>query len=983
MKKFLLVFTLTTLVCSYAVLAQSTVSGKVTDATDGSGLPGVNVIEKGTTNGTVTDFDGNYTLSVSSGATIVFSFVGYTSQETVVGSRSVIDISLETDVTQLSEVVVVGYGVQEKKDITGAVASVDAEQFNRGVINNPAELIQGKVAGVNVVSSSGEPGAGITVQVRGAGSVRANNDPLYVVDGVPLDGRNITPGGTGPVGGGSQSRNPLNFLNPDDIETIDVLKDASATAIYGSRGANGVVIITTKKGASGEGQLSYSGYLSVANIREELDVLDANEYETVLTDLGIAEAGVNLFGGNTDWQDEVFRTAITHSHNVAYGGGTEKTNYRVSLSALDQQGIVENTSLERYTGRINVTQKALDDRLKLDLNMTIGNTQDQAVPIGDRTGFDGDVISLALVSNPTSPVFNEDGTLLQRGDIRNPVALIELVDDKTSATRFLGNIGAEFTIIEGLSYKFNFGLDHSRATRESNFSNLLTFTPGQGDIQYRELNSKTFEHYFNYNKTFGESTLTALAGYSYQEFRNEGHSISATNFTGDILPTNNIDALDNDVRPNVASDAEVNELQSFFGRVTYSLKDKYLLTANFRADGSTRFGEDNEYGFFPAVAVGWRISDEDFMPQGIFTDLKLRLGWGQTGNQELPNKVAGPAFRFDPNQNGIVQDRVANPDLQWETTTQINIGLDFGVLGGRLSGTIDYFNKVTTDLLLRQVPLPPAVATEFWDNLDAEVVNNGIELGLQGVIVDNNDWNVTANVNFALIDNEVKDLNQEIPTGEINGQGLSGVNSQVIRSGESLGAFFLVPFVGFDENGNSVFLDINGEQTTSPLQGDRRIVGSALPDFTWNFTGSVSYKAFDLNFALNASHGNDVYNNTANALFVKSALNNSRNTTVDNAATNESLSSSLQASSRFLEDGSFIRLQIVTLGYIINTEKIPFINSARVYATGQNLFVLTDYTGFDPEVNTDKNVNGVPSLGVDYTSYPRARTFLVGVNLTF
>ncbi|MDX1629925.1 MAG: SusC/RagA family TonB-linked outer membrane protein, partial [Fulvivirga sp.] len=386
-----------------ALYAQDrTVSGKVTDGSSGDPLPGVNVVEKGTTNGTVTDIEGNYSLSVPGDAVLVFSFVGYTSQQVNVSGRSVIDVALEPDITELAEVVVVGYGVQEKRDVTGAVASVTEEEFNRGVINNPAELIQGKISGVNVVQASGEPGSGLNIRIRGAGSVRSNNDPLFVVDGVPLDGRNITPGGVDFGGtGGAQSRNPLNFLNPADIESIDVLKDASATAIYGSRGANGVVIITTKKGKAGEPQLSYSGYVGTSWIREKIDVLDAAEYQAVLEDAGIAEEGVNLFGGNTDWQDEVFRNALTHNHNIAYGGGNENTNYRVSLSALDQEGIVENTGIERYTGRINVSQKAIDDRLKLDLNLTIGNTKDQTVPIGDRTGFDGDVISLALVSNPT------------------------------------------------------------------------------------------------------------------------------------------------------------------------------------------------------------------------------------------------------------------------------------------------------------------------------------------------------------------------------------------------------------------------------------------------------------------------------------------------------------------------------------------------------------------------------------------------------
>ncbi|MEM7551218.1 MAG: TonB-dependent receptor [Bacteroidota bacterium] len=988
--------------CTQLAIAQDkTVSGTVTDGADGTGLPGVNILEKGTTNGTVTDFDGNFRLTVSENATIVISFVGYEAQEIEVGNRSVIDVQLATDVKQLSEVVVVGYGVQEKRDVTGALSSIGEEDFNPGVINNPGDLIRGKLAGVQVTPSSGAPGAGLQFQVRGNSSLRSNNDPLIVVDGVPLDGRNIQAGGADAFGtGGGQANSPLNFLNPDDIEQIDVLKDASAAAIYGTRGSNGVVLITTKSGKAGAPKVTYSTFGSASFLRQEIDVLNAEQYTAALNSLQatgeLSEELVNnsLRGGNTNWQDEIYETALSHNHALSYSGGDEDTRYSVSVSAFDQAGILRNTGQERYTARVKASQKALNDKLDINVNVTYSHLKDQGAFIGDRTGFEGDVIALALVTNPTTPVFNEDGSFFTlNNSIRNPREITDNFSDRTLTDRALGNISLEYEFIGGLKYKVNFGFDRSQSVRRTSFPTTLSFTPnGRADINSRENSNFLIEHLVNYSRDIGEGEFSALVGYTFQEFLNRGSRLASIggfqNTSNTVLPTNAVlgpNPVEGGTVVEVGSDAEVNSLQSFLGRVNYVYRDKYIVTANVRVDGSTRFGENNRYAVFPSFALGWRLSDEAFISDlGIFDNLKLRYGWGQTGNQEFENGISQPVFRLNANTGALEVQRQPNPDIQWETTTQNNIGVDFGLFNGRLNGSIDAFRKVTTDLLLQIAqPAPSLVATGF-ENVDAELINRGIEVVLGGVVYDNENFSWNTDFNITFIDNEVENLTTgDIFTGDINGQGLSNVRSQIITNGESVGSFFLTPFVGFNEAGEPLYRTLEGGVTTSNDGSDRIIAGSAIPDFTWGITNSLSYKRWDFNFLISGVQGNEIYNNTANALFTRNALAQQRNTTVDNASEPEATNATLSASTRFLEDGSFVRLENVSLGYNFDVSNIEEISSLRLYVTGQNLVVLTNYTGYDPEVNTDKNVENVPSLGIDLTSYPRPSVVLVGLNISF
>lgn len=1001
--------------------AQRTVSGTVTDATDDYGIPGVNILIKGTSTGTVTDIEGNFKIEVpGDDAVLVFSYIGYLSQEVTVGARSVFDVGLELDVKALEEVVVVGYGVQDKKDVTGSMESLGQEEFNKGVNTSPEQLIQGKVAGVQIQQFGGEPGSGANIRIRGVSSIRSNNNPLYVIDGVPIDnsqasapGVGVTDEGSGQAGRdnvSSSPRNPLNFLNPNDIESIDILKDASATAIYGARGANGVIIITTKRGKEGKGTLDYSTFVGVATLANKIDMLSADQYmqgqrqlqqarnsdadpNNDLTDADIA--GRNL-GANTDWQDEVFTTAVTHSHNLSYSGGTASTSYRASLSYLDQQGIAEGSSMERVTGRINTTTKAINDRLTLSTNLTVSRIFDENIPFEETGGFEGDVFTSALRLNPTQPVFNPDGTYFQLDNSnRNPVAMRDLTTDNTRTGRVLGNLSAEYKIVEGLNYKVNLGADNSTSTRRISQDRRLIYRQGEGgraDINSVEVGSLLIENYITYRTDINEnSKIDFLAGHSYQTFLNQGFTVSRQGFsTDEIIYVNNIEGGTGGGIP-PTSFKEKNELQSFFGRVNYNLMDKYLVTATFRRDGSTKFGANNKYGNFPSLAFAWRLSEESFIQNlGIFQDLKLRAGWGITGNQEIPNKVSLAALGSDNDTQGYLDGegnpisglaflRTPNENLKWEETSQINIGLDFSILDGRLNGTIDYFNKVTTDMLIRVVP-SLAPSTEQWINLtDTELINKGVELGLNAVVIDNGDFSWNANFNISFIDNEVRDLPlSRIVTGRASGQGLSGTTVNIITNGEPIGTFFGKEWLGFDENGISQFRDDDNDGNA-----DEIILGSALPDYTFGFSSTFQYKNWDLNFFFQGVQGNEVYNNTANSLFPKANLAGGRNVNVESLNSPESFDNGLTFSSRYIEDGSFIRLNNATFGYNFNTANVEWLSRLRAYVTGTNLFIITNYSGYDPEVNTDANDNGVPSLGIDYTSYPRSRQIIFGVDISF
>ncbi len=964
-----------------APLQSPTVTGRVIDEA-GAPLPGTNVVERGTTNGTVTDADGRYSITVSSrDAVLVFSFVGVVTQQIPVGQQTEIDVQLMTDQSLLNEVVVVGYGTQKKSDITGAIGSVKSEDFNKGIINSPAQLLQGKVSGVQITSSSGAPGAGQRIIIRGQGSIRQGTGPLFVVDGFPL----------GLAGTGS-AESPLNFINPEDIESIDVLKDASATAIYGARGANGVVIITTKKGKAGVSRVSFSSNMGFSTLARRIPVFSADEFRQQVQ---AVEGTLEDRGGNTNWQDELTRTGITHDHNLVFQGGSENFNYRASLGYLDQEGIIINTGIKRYSGRIGATQKLFDGRLNIDFNLS------SSVESGENAQ-QGTLVSEMLEFNPTYPARDANGNPVKYPDLMNPLIGAELYKDFKEKRRTIVNISPSFEIIEGLVYKVNLGYDNlSSDVDNQEMPNADPFEEGRLQQTFYNAKNTLIENYLTYNFSVGggNHNFAVLAGHSYQRLFSTSRTWSV-----DIFPDNGIEPRYNpglgqrlDLVGNHPSGwAYIDELQSYFGRVNYDFLGKYMFTATVRADGSSKFGENNKYGVFPSFAAGWRISGESFMESLPFSNLKLRAGWGQTGNQEIPNKITQASYTTQiSNENsyplggteppytaGTTFVRLANPNIQWEVSTQTSVGLDFGLLNGALAGSVDYFHKVSNNILLEVKPVDPIQpATDYWTNVeDMTITNKGLELALDYRHVNDGGFSYGIGGNMTFIDNIVEDSPFTIlTTGSASGSGLTGATINGLINGYPIGSFYMQRFLGIGPDGLSVFAESE--------DGGRMVTGTALPDLMYNFHANVEFKNFDLGVNFNGVSGNMIYNNTAMNKFYKAKLANSLNTT-DKAIEfpEESIINSSSVSTRYLENGSFLRLNNLSLGYNFNTEAIGagrWLKELRLTLTGQNLFVITEYTGFDPEVNQDRSSGGIQSFGIDLDGYPKARTFVVGLNATF
>ena len=1019
-----------------SAFAQITVSGNVSDAN--GPVPGVNIVVKGTSNGAQSDFDGNYTLNdVANDATLVFSYIGYKTQEVAVNGQKNVSVTLEEDVESLAEVVVIGYGTTTVKDATGAVTAVTSEDFNQGVITSPEQLIQGKTAGVQISQSSGEPGAGIDIRIRGANSVRSNNNPLFVVDGVPLSGGNTSAEGQNIGVGSNSSKNPLSFLNPNDIESISILKDASATAIYGSRGANGVVFITTKsgKGAKGSGW-EVSSYLSVASVAKTFDLLGAKEYLAQSEAFGFNVAERN-FKNSTDWQDFIFRTSASTNNDVSYSNNYGDGNLRATFGYGKTFGVVENTSLERITGRLNLNHRFFDDKLKLGLQSSISRVNDETAPTGASAGFRVDLLGSAYSANPTWPTGPDfDGT----GGLLSPATALAYTQNVSHTNRLLVNFSAEYAFIPELSAKVNLGYDTSESTRIAvaspkarNFDQGV-FGNGLGALNDLNTESRLIEATLNYKKDFSNSSLDVLAGYSFQDFQRDGRNVSAWGFfTNDLNEMG--DAIENSANAveskisggyqqyglagNIADGIFVNrlfpepttdfitdftnisvkslfgdtfdnkdELQSFFGRINYSIADKYLFTATVRADGSSRFGEDNQYGYFPSGAFAWKINNENFVGDAVST-LKLRLGYGITGNQEglgygnftQRQRYAGGDVIGDGgeiNIPGIVDVSFPNPELKWEETVQYAAGLDFGFNNDRLNGSVDVYRKETKDLLFNVLAAQPSVQPFIFLNLpNSLVVNEGIEFSLGYDIIDTDDLNWNFNFNVAYNQNMVEELQGEFDAGTIRGQGLSLAFAQKLKAGEPLFSYFLRDFEGFDP------------VTGQPIQTDvQDFVGkSALPDFTGGFSTGFSYKNWTLNAYFNGQFGHYIYNNTANAFFTAGAFRGGRNVPLDVLTTGESFDAAADVSTRFLESGDFVRLQNATVSYAWPLDDEAFFSSLVLSVTGQNLFVITDYSGLDPEVSSSPAgadlLNGLPVFGIDYAAYPRPRTFTFGLNAKF
>jgi iron complex outermembrane receptor protein len=977
-----------TLLCmqTVSVYAQGLkVTGKLMDASTKEALIGGSVSIKGTNKGTTADASGQYSISVaSSNVVLEFKYVGYATKTVVVGNQSTIDVSLVANAADLEQVVVVGYGTQKKTDVTGSVKSVTSAAFNKGIINSPEQLLQGKVAGVNVTSATGEPGGVQGITVRGPGGIRSGSTPLFVIDGLALDNSS--------TGGG----NPLNFLNPQDIETIDVLKDASATAIYGSRGANGVILVTTKKGKAGVSKLEFSTSVGISSIARALPVLSATEFrKQVVANSGALEE----FNSDTDWQRQITRDALTKNYNLSLGGGANKMTYYAAFGAQMQQGILKNNQLDRMTGRINVNQKFWEDRLSVDANLNFSNT------INERPAIES-LLGTAISNNPTLPAYLADGvTPATFVSSSNPLTTLQLYKDINTTNRFIANISPSVKLMKGLTYRLNFGYDNSTSVRDvQTLASNVPKIDGRLDTYNTSNINNLIENYLTYNLTVGDHVVDALLGHSYQKIQYQWRTFSINKFP--IVPTEAI------YNPGIgqeltlatnkpAGTAFINELQSFYGRLNYQYQDKYLATATVRADGSSKFGSNNRYGIFPSFSLGWRISEEPFLKNTSISNLKLRGGWGQTGNQEIPPKITQPLFTAVVSGTtsypmeasasypaGITYSRLANPDIQWEVSTQMNLGLDFGFLNGALTGSIDGFSKVSTNMLLEVIPADPVQpASSVWTNVkNMEIINQGVELDLDYKFATQSGIKFNVGGNLTLIKNEVKGSPYSvIPSGSASGSGLTSATINGYINGQPIGTFFLKEFIGFDDKGMSLYKDQDGDGIITDK--DRIAAGTALPTTQYNFFGNINYKGFDLALQFNGVAGNKIYDNTANAAFYK--LKIAKNTNVIPAAfadSKESINNAAPISTRYLKDGSFLRLNNVTLGYQFNTQKMgisKFISSARLSVTGQNLWVQTNYDGYDPEVNKDNSINGVLSYGIDYLSYPKAKSVIVGLNLTF
>ena len=961
-----------------------TVKGRVIDAKTKEPLAGCNIIVKDSKRGINADANGNFSITADEKATLVFSFIGYEKQEIAIAGKSTIEVALVSSASDLEQVVVVGYGSSTKKDITGSVKSLKPAEFNQGIINSPEQLLQGKVSGVNVTSASGEPGGVQNISVRGPGGVRTGSTPLFVVDGLALD--NSSSGG---------ATNPLNFLNPQDIESIDVLKDASATAIYGSRGANGVILITTKKGKTGFSSFNYSTSYGFSTMARALPVFSADEYRKQVPALG---GVLEDLKASTDWQKEISRTALTKNHNISLGGGAEKLTYYASFGIQNQEGILKNNQLDRYTGRINVTQKLLEDRVTVDVNLNATNTYNERPPI---TG----IIGAAISTNPTYPAYDDKGQPYSYVNGVNPLTTMKLEKDATSITRIIGNISPSIKIIDGLVYKLNFGIDNSSSTRDlQSLANAVPLQDGRLETINITNTNRLIENYLTYTKAIKEHSFSALVGHSYQKFIFRGRSYSINKFPiSDIEPIYNPGlgqelTLANNKPTGYATN---DELQSFFSRVNYQFNDKYLLTATLRVDGSSKFGANNKYGVFPSFSAGWRISEEEFLKGSALSNLKVRAGWGRTGNQEIPSKItqarftsvvsAGTSYPLSETgafPAGTSYTRLANPNIQWEQSTQTDLGIDFGFLNGALTGTIDVFNKVSGDILLEVIPADPVQpAGTFWTNVkDMTITNKGLELELNYRHTATEGFTYELGGNVTFIDNVVKNSPYSvIPSGSASGSGLTSATINGYVSGQPIGTFFLKEFTGFDDKGISTFRDVDGDGIVTDK--DRIAAGSALPTKQFNFFGRANYKGFDLSINFNGVSGNKIYDNTANANFYKLRLSKGINTTAEAiASTNESVNNSAPVSTRYLKDGAFLRLNNLTLGYNVNTKALgisKWVSTLRLSVTGQNLAVFTKYDGFDPEVNTDRTVNGITSYGIDYLSYPKARSVIFGLNISF
>lgn len=993
MKKYTLLSILIVVACGIS-WAQQRVTGVVIGSDDGATLPGVTILEKGTTNGTVSAYDGSYSIGVSSGATLIFSFVGYKTQEIPVGTRSVIDVELPINLNELAEVVVIGYGQAKKEDLTGAVATVEAKNFNRGVLTSPQDLMVGRIAGVQVTTNSGAPGSGATIRIRGGSSLNASNDPLIVIDGFPVDNTNVT-----------GISNPLATINPNDIESFTVLKDASATAIYGARASNGVIIITTKKGQSGKPKFSASGKVSVSTPIKYVDVLTGDEYRSLINTLydegfsGINDDAISKLGdANTNWQKKIFRTSISQDYNFSAAGSVGKLPYRISYGYTDQEGILKTTATKRHSIALNLNPKLLNDNLKINLSAkeTFANSNfGDAGAVGSAVSYDPTQV-VRTGSDQWGGYFayvDDNGTEDTSDDVpitfvTNPVSMLALRHNVADVNRFIGNIQFDYTLpfFKDINANLNLGLDRSSTDGEDNALPGSTwtyaeYTGGNGRlINYTADNyTKLLDFYLKYTKQVGIHEVEVTGGYSWQHFHRQG-----TNFE-----------RNGDGTQVVADTRYKNEnfLVSFFGRFNYVLNKKYLLTATVREDGSSRFSGANKWGLFPSLALGWRIVDEPFMSGVSFlSELKLRAGYGITGQQDVTDNqypslpvyresTTGASYQFGDEFISTLRPSAYDANIKWEETTTYNVGLDFGFFGDRFNGALELYYRETKDLIST---IPIAAGSNFSNYLTTNVgnlKNKGVELSLNGVPISKTNFTWNAGINLTHNTNEITKLTKTndpsyvgVSVGSITGG--TGNMVQIHSVGYPAYSFYMFQQV-YDSGGKPIeglYVNRTGENgDVASNELNKYHDKNPAPQLTIGINSRIEYHKFDFAFSSRISLNNYVYNNVQSGA-VMSGLYVSTGyfTNIPKQAVNRGFVYPQYWSDLFVENASFFKLDNVSLGYTFNSITSLALQT-RVSFTVQNALIITNYSGLDPEVQG----------GIDNNLYPRPRTFLLGLNVNF
>jgi TonB-linked SusC/RagA family outer membrane protein len=983
-----------TMLCTSLTYSQD-VSGKVSDSS--GPLPGASVLVKGTKNGAQTDLDGKFIIrNVGPNAVLVFSYIGLKSQEISAAGKSNVNVTLLSDNAELKEVIVVGYGTVKKKDATGAVDMINSKDFDNVAATSPAELLRGKVSGVQVTTSSGEPGAAISVRIRGNSSIRSGNNPLYVVDGVPLEGGNVSASGSEVADlGVSAARNPLNFINQNDIESISILKDASSTAIYGSRGANGVIVITTKKGKSKIPTLSYATSYSFS--KQAL-----NGFKLLNGDEFVAAGGPDKGSRSYNWEDAILQNGLTQNHDLTYSSGTENSNTRVSIGATNTEGIVKNTGLDKYTVSFNNNNTFFNGYLKLDTNLMYAALNDQTTLLSTNAGYIGNLIGTALYWNPTLPIYQADGSYTVVGnDYLNPVQLLNSYKDHSNTNKLLGNIAATLKITDKLKYKFLFGIENSTSVRKRQM--LPTIDINSRDLQGNDTANggvlkrgfaeiagvnkfnKTFENILTYDNTFSDNfKLNGLLGFSYYSYNTDGNQARGKGYVPE--QTNLID----DIQGGIANEFRVSsyknkvELTSYFAKAEMIIYKDFVLTGSFRADGSSKLGANDKWGYFPAVGGAYKVINNK---DGLLNDFKLRGNYGQTGNQEFPVYSASARTVYE-NGGSPKATSGTSLNLRWETTTTYGLGTDFTLINNRLTGSFDYFHRDTKDLIAPkpQAATQPGPSSNRSENQSGNLINTGFEVALNYKILDKENMSWTVSGNVAFLNNKIENFGDlQLLAGGINGQGLSGAYAEIIKNNTPLYTYYLYDFQGYDAAGNSIYTDVDGKPSGLGTADKKYLDKQALPKISYGFSTNFTYKGFDASTSFYGAAGHYLYNNTANAYFVKSALLGGRNVTPAVGASSQNRSDPNTPSTKFLEKGDFLRMGNLTLGYTLKGDVFDKfkIKSARFFVSANNLFVITSYSGFDPEVDTDKALNGVPSAGMDYLSYPRDKSIALGLNVTF